>query len=998
MYRLAISGVVESTKYPFLKPYSARTTPSSTSHTSGSSTTNPGATLIVDIAKQITLSTAEVRKSIEKQTTLKDLREIPDETIVAGFVAFYERSSQGRSWFDTGTTISSPQHRADSGQRHSTGGLGETKSEEEIGKLVCVELAQKYLRQEFASDPDQAHALLNDPLVRPTPGPSTFLCLLGVPTSVCALSLLATAGVSLTAPSQPNQEGKQDIKDAHPSRKASPSDTSRPHTRILRVINPITSQSVLILGFETPSAARVFSARWHGNMIPTEAACPANPSVPLVADKAVYVAELETITWHALPSTLVSAAVAPFLSSRHQVGSGSTTFGSKWHIARKAFRAVFLALTGALIQASRHGQGSGTLPAVDDCVPACPECLENLDADVAAGGCSLVPASALALPSTVGPDSYLSISMRAALASLHTPAKKGHASQQSSKPTYDQRSWGCFICWIRKHGGVPDRFVGEGDANEHSDAATKELLGTTPSAEVERDVIISEGDCDDCLETPEYLEDLSAGHASRIASLGGASGASYGLLEGHRGLDLLQNSRWICLVCAHIACPRYQAAHALQHGINCRHQHAMDTSRAVIWSYRRDGYCQRIVPASASLAAATAAAAAATGPSRRTASSQTEITPARSSGTALSGTRASHSSPPSQSEEKAEVKRTTSGVSIDSSISSTPETAEDELLASAHPTFKGDYLSPERQLDGLIAAKLKSINSHYAELLDRQLSEQLAKFEEAKSKFEQESSEERLQQERAIEEARLKAKQLENERLKMEAAIRESIARCNALKSQATPIRASTELLRSYAKGQLLDEHRKRIATASAVVESFAAHDSVQNAIASENKTLAGEVKAATGSTTGLTRTNSLTSTERREAKANENASFAKRVAKLRTSIEEKERIIETLNKLIAEEMATLDKLNRVSHPTSEDSTGVSTGAAAASVRSPKSSSANFAGGTPTKQSMTADEALATADAIRELLELEGSEPGQGGGTKRGAGSGGKGRRSHGKK
>ncbi|KAF8477071.1 BRCA1-associated protein 2-domain-containing protein [Kalaharituber pfeilii] len=52
---------------------------------------------------------------------------------------------------------------------------------------------------------------------------------------------------------------------------------------------------------------------------------------------------------------------------------------------------------------------------------------------------------------------------------------------------------------------------------------------------------------------------------------------------------------WICLICGHIGCGRYDAAHAFQHYQATSHAYAMDVDTQRVWDYAGDGYVHRLI-------------------------------------------------------------------------------------------------------------------------------------------------------------------------------------------------------------------------------------------------------------------------------------------------------------------------------------------------------------------------------------------------------------------
>ncbi|KAI5809055.1 hypothetical protein DFH27DRAFT_598607 [Peziza echinospora] len=52
---------------------------------------------------------------------------------------------------------------------------------------------------------------------------------------------------------------------------------------------------------------------------------------------------------------------------------------------------------------------------------------------------------------------------------------------------------------------------------------------------------------------------------------------------------------WICLICGHIGCGRYDDAHAFQHYELTGHTYAMDVDTQRVWDYAGDGYVHRLI-------------------------------------------------------------------------------------------------------------------------------------------------------------------------------------------------------------------------------------------------------------------------------------------------------------------------------------------------------------------------------------------------------------------
>ncbi|KAJ1910749.1 hypothetical protein IWQ60_010491 [Tieghemiomyces parasiticus] len=57
----------------------------------------------------------------------------------------------------------------------------------------------------------------------------------------------------------------------------------------------------------------------------------------------------------------------------------------------------------------------------------------------------------------------------------------------------------------------------------------------------------------------------------------------------------VQNELWICLICAHLGCGRYQAGHAHRHYDETGHLYALELETQRVWDYAREGYVHRLI-------------------------------------------------------------------------------------------------------------------------------------------------------------------------------------------------------------------------------------------------------------------------------------------------------------------------------------------------------------------------------------------------------------------
>lgn len=54
-------------------------------------------------------------------------------------------------------------------------------------------------------------------------------------------------------------------------------------------------------------------------------------------------------------------------------------------------------------------------------------------------------------------------------------------------------------------------------------------------------------------------------------------------------------SVWICMICGHIGCGRYQEAHAYDHYMSTNHLYALEIETQRVWDYLGDGYVHKLI-------------------------------------------------------------------------------------------------------------------------------------------------------------------------------------------------------------------------------------------------------------------------------------------------------------------------------------------------------------------------------------------------------------------
>lgn len=55
------------------------------------------------------------------------------------------------------------------------------------------------------------------------------------------------------------------------------------------------------------------------------------------------------------------------------------------------------------------------------------------------------------------------------------------------------------------------------------------------------------------------------------------------------------DSLWICMICGHIGCGRYQEAHAYDHYMDTNHLYALEIETQRVWDYLGDGYVHKLI-------------------------------------------------------------------------------------------------------------------------------------------------------------------------------------------------------------------------------------------------------------------------------------------------------------------------------------------------------------------------------------------------------------------
>ncbi|KAI8351270.1 BRCA1-associated protein 2-domain-containing protein [Mortierella sp. GBAus27b] len=107
-----------------------------------------------------------------------------------------------------------------------------------------------------------------------------------------------------------------------------------------------------------------------------------------------------------------------------------------------------------------------------------------------------------------------------------------------------------------------------------------------------------EGSCPVCRYSQKAIK--SNAGSNRIAQQeleGGVTASSDGVTEDQNVCALCGTSEnlWICLICGHIGCGRYQEKHAYHHYYETSHLFALELETQRVWDYAGDGYVHRLI-------------------------------------------------------------------------------------------------------------------------------------------------------------------------------------------------------------------------------------------------------------------------------------------------------------------------------------------------------------------------------------------------------------------
>ncbi|KAG0205481.1 hypothetical protein BGX28_002964 [Mortierella sp. GBA30] len=107
-----------------------------------------------------------------------------------------------------------------------------------------------------------------------------------------------------------------------------------------------------------------------------------------------------------------------------------------------------------------------------------------------------------------------------------------------------------------------------------------------------------EGSCPVCRYSQKSIKKASNTSATTgTTTTGGLTATTDGMTEDQNECALCGTTEnlWICLICGHIGCGRYQEKHAYHHYYETSHLYALELETQRVWDYAGDGYVHRLI-------------------------------------------------------------------------------------------------------------------------------------------------------------------------------------------------------------------------------------------------------------------------------------------------------------------------------------------------------------------------------------------------------------------
>ncbi|KAF9111061.1 hypothetical protein BGX27_005460 [Mortierella sp. AM989] len=106
-----------------------------------------------------------------------------------------------------------------------------------------------------------------------------------------------------------------------------------------------------------------------------------------------------------------------------------------------------------------------------------------------------------------------------------------------------------------------------------------------------------EGSCPVCRYSQKSIRKTITGSDLGSTQPGGVVASTDGITEDQNVCALCGTTAnlWICLICGHIGCGRYQEKHAYHHYYETSHLYALELETQRVWDYAGDGYVHRLI-------------------------------------------------------------------------------------------------------------------------------------------------------------------------------------------------------------------------------------------------------------------------------------------------------------------------------------------------------------------------------------------------------------------
>ncbi|CAH0714077.1 unnamed protein product, partial [Brenthis ino] len=98
-----------------------------------------------------------------------------------------------------------------------------------------------------------------------------------------------------------------------------------------------------------------------------------------------------------------------------------------------------------------------------------------------------------------------------------------------------------------------------------------------------------------CAQTPEPRERAACVQCEAEEGEGEAEAAALAREDAGAAEGLEAGSLWICLICGHVGCGRYEKGHAAKHFLASNHTYALQLGSNRVWDYAGDNFVHRLV-------------------------------------------------------------------------------------------------------------------------------------------------------------------------------------------------------------------------------------------------------------------------------------------------------------------------------------------------------------------------------------------------------------------